>query len=171
MFFPWCLPGGTAQRTFSPVATPGLHHDEAMIYALAAAIIWGVEYSLLVRLLGTGISVSFLFLLQSLVSALMAGAICLAAGTIRPDCLKLTGDQGTLLLAALSTILFAAGNLMIARSIRSGNAVVTSFIEMSYPLIFIALSLALGWITRVEFRTMAGGLVVMAGVAILSMER
>lgn len=138
-----------------------------LTYAIAASAIWGFEYALLGRLLGDKLSPLFLLSLQSFVAALTTGVVCAVSGTLRTESAFLTQDGSTLGLVVLSTVTFTLGNFMIAASIKEGNAVAAGFVEISYPLFIIAFSIALGWITHVDVRTIVGGLIVLAGVFVL----
>jgi drug/metabolite transporter (DMT)-like permease len=142
-----------------------------LVYAIAASALWGFEYALVGRILGDRFSPLFLVSLQMFVGAVTLGALALATGTLWQEGREVLADRTTVLLVLLSTLVFTAGNFMIAASIKEGNAVVAGFVEVSYPLFIVLASLALGWGGQFGWRTIAGGLIVLAGVMLLQSDQ
>ena len=116
-----------------------------LVYALLAAALWGFEYAIVGRVLdgadfrgfacgdpdggrGRGARDRRVYLWR-------AGSGCFG---------HIDGPR-TCTTILLAIAVFTAGNLMIAISIKEGNAVLAGFIEISYPLFIILFSLMLGW--------------------------
>jgi len=136
-----------------------------LIYALGAAILWGVNYSVSGRLLERGISPFTLFLLDLLFGLLTIGGIVIATGKTRaiPAEIRSLGPNWPMLLLVM-TCATAAGLLSFV-AIGAKNATLASFIEISYPF-FVAL---FAWLffreTQLNLPTILGGCLILAGVA------
>jgi drug/metabolite transporter (DMT)-like permease len=142
-----------------------------LVYAVAASALWGFEYALVGRILGDRFSPLFLVSLQMFVGALTLGALAVATGTITSEGRVALGERGTVGLILLSTVVFTLGNFMIAASIKEGNAIIAGFVEISYPLFIVLASLAFGWSGQIGWRTIVGGLIVLAGVMLLQTDQ
>src|SRR5215475_3397702 len=111
-----------------------------IVYALAAAIIWGIRYAARGRVIERGLTtlVSYVLSLQN---------YCI-----------------WLLVAVVSS---AAGWLLIYIAIGEKNATLASFIEISYPF-FVAL-FAWVFFREIQFnwQTLVGGALILGGVAVV----
>lgn len=141
-----------------------------LVYALGAAALWGLEYALVERILGERYSPLVLVSLQMLVGAVVLGALALRGGALPRELGLALSHRGDTLLILLSTLVFTAGNYLIAKSIDEGNAVVAGFVEISYPAFIILFSLALGWGHALGWRTVLGGAIVLAGIMLLKQD-
>ena len=142
-----------------------------LAYALAASALWGFEYAIVGRILGDRLSPLSLVSIQMAVGSLGLGVIAWATGALRRDVSVVSGDQALFWLVLASILVFTLGNLMIAVSIKEGNAVLAGFVEISYPLFIIFFSVLLGWGASLGPRTVFGGLVILVGVLILKSEQ
>lgn len=136
-------------------------------YAVGAAITWGLEYALLDRILGGKVSPVFLRTLQMLAGFLAFGIAACASGKLVEDAQQAIADRGTLFLIAISLCTFSLANLLIALSIRDGNALLAGLVEMSYPIFIVMFSLLLFGAMHVTAHTVAGGGLIMLGIAVL----
>ncbi|MEO8205989.1 MAG: DMT family transporter [Chthoniobacterales bacterium] len=138
-----------------------------IFFALAAAIIWGVNYAASGRVLSRGMSPATLFFLDMLfgllaVCGLLAcmGKLGRVAGEVR----MLGGDVFWLVVAMCCS---TAAGLLIFMAIEGRNATVASLIEISYPL-FVAL---FAWLffreLQFNWQTAVGGMLILVGVFIV----
>ena len=141
-----------------------------LLYALTAAALWGLEYALVERILGERYSPLVLVSLQMLVGAVVLGTLALRSGGVQKELGLALSNRGDMALILLSTLVFTAGNYMIAKSIDEGNAVVAGFVEISYPVFIILFSLALGWGHAISWRTVLGGVIVLCGIMLLKQD-
>ena len=138
-----------------------------IVYALAAAIIWGVSYAASGRVIERGMTPLVFFLLYtSFGAAAAATALALLgkAGTLFSEVRALGEDWVWLAVAVVSS---AAGGLLIYIAIGEKNATLASLIEISYPF-FVAV---FAWLffreTQFTFSTILGGVLILGGVGVV----
>lgn len=137
------------------------------VYALSAAVIWGVSYAASGRAIERGVSPLVFFFLYAVVGALIGlGGLALTgkAGSISSEVRQLGGDWPWLLIAVVTS---GVGALLIYMAIGEKNATVASLIEISYP-VFVAF---FAWLffreTQFNMATVFGGGMIIAGVAVV----
>ena len=138
-----------------------------IVYALAAAIIWGISYAASGRVIERGITPLVFFFLYTLFgAAAAAGALTLTGktGTLLSEVRGLGTDWIWLVVAVVSS---AAGGLLIYMAIGEKNATLASLIEISYPF-FVAV---FAWLffreTQFNWPTILGGILILGGVAVV----
>jgi drug/metabolite transporter (DMT)-like permease len=138
-----------------------------IVYALAAAIIWGISYAASGRVIERGITPLVFFFLYTLFgAAAAAGALTLTGktGTLLSEVRGLGTDWIWLVVAVVSS---AAGGLLIYMAIGEKNATLASLIEISYPF-FVAVFV---WLffreTQFNWPTILGGILILGGVAVV----
>lgn len=137
------------------------------VYALSAAIIWGISYAASGRVIERGIPPIVFFTLYAAVATAMGLAALLATG--RLGMLFRTGQAigDDLLWLVIAVVTSGVGALLIYLAIGEKNATLASLIEISYP-VFVAF---FAWLffREVQFNlwTIVGGALVLAGVAIV----
>jgi drug/metabolite transporter (DMT)-like permease len=138
-----------------------------IVYALAAAIIWGVSYAASGRVIERGMTPLVFFLLYTVFGAGAAGGALALAGktwTLFSEIRALGADWVWLVVAVVSS---AAGGLLIYMAIGEKNATLASLIEISYPF-FVAV---FAWLffreTQFNWSTILGGLLILGGVAVV----
>ena len=138
-----------------------------IVYALAAAIIWGISYAASGRVIERGITPLVFFFLYTLFgAAAAAGALTLTGktGTLLSEVRALGTDWVWLVVAVVSS---AAGGLLIYMAIGEKNATLASLIEISYPF-FVAV---FAWLffreTQFNWPTILGGILILGGVAVV----
>jgi drug/metabolite transporter (DMT)-like permease len=138
-----------------------------IVYALAAAIVWGISYAASGRVIERGITPLVFFFLYTLFgAAAAAGALTLTGktGTLLSEVRGLGTDWIWLVVAVVSS---AAGGLLIYMAIGEKNATLASLIEISYPF-FVAV---FAWLffreTQFNWPTILGGILILAGVAVV----
>lgn len=136
-----------------------------LIYALGAAILWGINYSVSGRVLERGVSPSTLFLLDLVFGLLAIGGFVLAAGKSRNVVAEVRslGPDWPLLLVVMGCV--TAAGLLSFMAISAKNATLASLIEISYPL-FVAF---FAWLFFREVQwnwpSILGGCMILGGVA------
>ena len=131
-----------------------------IVYALAAAIIWGISYAASGRVIERGITPLVFFFLYTFFGAAAAAIALVVSGKFR----SLQNDWIWLLVAVISS---AAGGLLIYIAIGEKNATLASLIEISYPF-FVAL---FAWVffreIQFNWQTLVGGALILGGVAVV----
>lgn len=137
------------------------------VYALSAAVVWGISYAASGRALERGVSPLTFFFLYTLVGCLAAaGWMALTGKTSAvPGELRQLGPDWIWL--AIAVITSAAGALLIYIAIGEKNATVASLVEISYPL-FVAF---FAWLffreTQFNPATIVGAILVLGGVTVV----
>jgi drug/metabolite transporter (DMT)-like permease len=138
-----------------------------MVYALAAAIIWGISYAASGRVIERGMTPLVFFFLYTFFGATAAATALVVsgkAGALGSEFRSLEGDWVWLLVAVISS---AAGGLLIYMAIGEKNATLASLIEISYPF-FVAL---FAWLffrdVQFNWQTLVGGVLILAGVTVV----
>jgi len=138
-----------------------------ILYALAASLCWGMSYAASGPLLRKGLSPLVFFLGYSLFGFLGALLVMLFTGRIFTF-LK----SNTLTSADLSWFLFsiagsALGAYLTYAAMGAKNATLASLIEISYPLFVVLFAWLFFHQMEMHPITIAGGLLVLAGVAVI----
>jgi drug/metabolite transporter (DMT)-like permease len=138
-----------------------------IVYALAAAVVWGISYAASGRVIERGMTpLGFFFLYTFFGAAAAAGALTLMGktGTLFSEVRGLGEDWVWLAVAVVSS---AAGGLLIYVAIGEKNATLASLIEISYPF-FVAL---FAWLffreTQFTWSTLLGGVLILGGVGVV----
>lgn len=138
-----------------------------LLYALSAAIIWGVSYAASGRAIERGVSPLVFFTLYAIVGAIMGVSALTATGklTTFPDEIRAVGKDWIWLVIAVITS--GIGALLIYMAIGEKNATLASLIEISYPL-FVAF---FAWLffreTQFNAATIAGAVLIISGVGVV----
>lgn len=138
-----------------------------IVYALAAAIIWGISYASSGRVIERGMTpLVFFFLYTFFGAAAAVTALTLTGktGAIFSEIRALGQDWVWLAVAVVSS---AAGGLLIYIAIGEKNATLASLIEISYPF-FVAV---FAWVffreTQFTWSTILGGVLILGGVGVV----
>ena len=138
-----------------------------IVYAVSAAVIWGISYSACGRIIQRGMTPLAFYFCASVFSTLVT-AIALSAmgklGSVLGEVKGLGADWKWFVIALLAS---AAGTLLIYIAIGAKNATLASLIEISYPL-FVAI---FAWLffreTQFNLSTILGGACIIGGVGIV----
>lgn len=137
------------------------------VYALLAAVIWGISYAASGRAIERGISPLLFFFLYAgsgTIISLLALAVTGKAASIGSEIRGIGSDWGWLVVAIVTS---GIGGLLIYMAIGEKNATIASLIEISYPL-FVAF---FAWLffreTQFNLATALGGLMIMGGVVVV----
>ncbi len=137
------------------------------VYALSAAVIWGISYAASGRAIERGVSPLVFFFLYTVIGALMSFGALAATGRvagISSQIRQIGPDWPWLILAVVTS---GIGALLIYMAIGEKNATLASLIEISYP-VFVAF---FAWLffreTQFNSSTILGGVLIIAGVGIV----
>ena len=139
-----------------------------LLYALGAAIIWGVNYAVSGRLLERGMSPQTLFLVDLIFGTLAVGLLISLSGRWPATILELRQARPEILWLVIAVAAATAAGLLIFMSIEAKNATVASLIEVTYPLFTAFFAWVLFRQTTLNTATIIGGLLIFAGVLIVA---
>lgn len=139
-----------------------------LLYAVVAAMLWGLNYSLNERVFEKEVAPSTLLVFQALAGMLIAGLV--GFRNIPGDLKAVAADRATLGFAVAALFSYGLGNLMISLSIQAKNATVAGLVELSYPIFTVAFSYLLFKKWHLNGMGMAGGLLIMVGVALVGLS-
>ena len=138
-----------------------------IVYAFAAAIIWGISYAASGRVIERGMTPLVFFFLYTFFGATAAFvtiALMGKAGTLLAEIRILGADWVWLVVAVVTS---AAAGLLIYIAIGEKNATIASLIEISYPF-FVAV---FAWLffREIQFNwlTVLGGVLILGGVGVV----
>src|ERR1700722_2172834 len=139
-----------------------------LAYALIAAVIWGLNYTLEERVFKFQISPLTLLAGQAWLAAfLFTGLACIF--NLKRDVVTLiTHRADALYLFLIAVVVAAAGNFFIAISIQAKNATFAALIEESYPLFTVLFTFLLFKENYLTPGVIMGGALIIAGVVIIT---
>src|SRR5437899_2412878 len=126
------------------------------MYAVLAALLWGLDYSLTGQVLQS-ISLPTLLAIELLSGFVLMTAISLLSANYSTDLAELVGSKRALFLVCLIVIAFNCANSLIVLSIGAKNPTVSSLVEISYPLFVAGFSWVLFRQGNLNFGGMLGG--------------
>jgi drug/metabolite transporter (DMT)-like permease len=138
-----------------------------LLYSFSTAILWGLGYLLAERVMAQGIQPSFLILCQALIVIPFYFVIAYFSNDIYSGLSILKTNKQVLLFTIFAAFTVLGGNLLILTAITYKNAVLTSMIEISYPLFIIIFSWLLFKDVQITLWTAIGGLFIFIGSCIL----
>ena len=137
------------------------------IYALGAAVLWGLQYATIEQLLKT-IPSPLLTLSYTVALALTnLGVFAWFRFELDLEQFRNYWTAKNLLLFGLVVLVGCASTFLIFAAIAQGNATKASIIEITYPLFVAMLSLLLYQEHALNRQTLIGGLVIFSGVIIV----
>jgi drug/metabolite transporter (DMT)-like permease len=139
-----------------------------LLYALGAALIWGINYAVSGRLLEKGMSPQTLFFIDMVFGSLAMAAFLTLTGRWSTTFLELRSAQPDLKWLILAVVAAASAGLLIFMSIEAKNATVASLIEVSYPLFTAFFVWAFFRQNTINVATVIGALLIFVGVVIVA---
>ena len=137
------------------------------VYALLAALIWGISYAASGRVIERGVSPLVFFSLYAVMAATLGfGALALTGrlGTLSSEVKAIGGDWPWLVIAMVTS---GVGALLIYMAIGEKNATLASLVEISYPL-FVAF---FAWLffreTQFNLPAVLGGTMILTGIVVI----
>lgn len=138
--------------------------SSGFLFAISAAIAWGLVYVLSERVLKELNPLTLLFLYGVVTAVVLLPFILTGHIDLRPF---VSGTRPVLTLVLASVLLTVIANFLILVSIEKLGATTAAFIEISYPL-FAALFVFLFFSTLPTIGTVIGGLLILVGAAVIS---
>jgi len=139
-----------------------------VLYASAAAVLWGASYFLYEQLLHRGMAVSTILFFGAAINALAYAVWAFTSGTLSRDVETLKkASTDTAMLSGI-IVLTGIANVLFFLSMRLKNATLSGLIEITYPL-FTAL---FAWIflreAQMSVGAFVGAFLIMLGVICVS---
>lgn len=132
------------------------------IYAILAAILWGLHYSLCEKI-GYRISLLTLLALEMILGAILMGGYAYFT-TLKTDVATLWTSPSLMRLTGFELIIVVLANVAIVLSIQSKNATTSGLIELSYPLFTILFTWVLFNVHHLNLATVIGSILIALGV-------
>ena len=141
--------------------------EKWVIYAVAAAMLWGASYAASGPILRSGMSPLIFYFYYSLVGAVMAFVLLISRGKVGSVLLPLR-ELGTLRGWFVFSLLAASlGALMTYMAIGAKNPTLASLIEISYPFFVVLFSWLFFRDLQLNLMTFVGGFLVVSGISII----
>ena len=138
-----------------------------LVYALSAAVIWGISYAASGRVIEKGVSPLSFFFVYALAGAIGGAAALALTGRFAAVPQELRGLGSDWIWYVVAIISSTVGAILIYMAIGEKNATLASLIEISYPL-FVAF---FAWLffreTQLNLPTLGGAAMILAGVGIV----
>lgn len=138
-----------------------------IVYALSAAVLWGVSYAASGRAIERGMTPLAFFFCYALFGVVAAGVALAATGKMPGVAAEVRGLGSDWVWLAVAVVTSAAGALLIYMAIGEKNATLASLIEISYPF-FVAV---FAWVffreTQLTVPIALGGLMILGGVTVV----
>lgn len=140
------------------------------IYALIAAVMWGLGYVISEKLLRIGMTPAFMMVISNILMLPFLIAITAYVDHGKGQWHMFFSSKEMIWLTLVMGALVIGGNLLILTSINEKNATLASLIEITYP-IFTCL---FAWIflkeTQINWTQAAGGLLIFSGVCLIYLK-
>ena len=137
-----------------------------LTYAILAAILWGLNYTLAERLLNS-ISPTTLLAFEMLVGTISFFIVSWFFN-LKKDVALISAEPSVLFLLIAEIVVVLLANLLIVYSIQAKNATVAGFVELIYPLFTILFTWLIFHENHVSLPVVIGGGLIMIGVYMIS---
>jgi len=134
------------------------------LYAVAAAVLWGLNYTLTERLLKS-LSTATVLLAAALGGLVVSVTMGLVGGGFRRDLALLASGGREAWWLAASVAVYLTANLCILASVRGSNATLAAVVETTYPLFTVVFAWLLFREMQATPATLLGAVLIIAGVA------
>ncbi len=139
-----------------------------LFYALAAAVIWGINYAVSGRLLERGLSPQTLFFIEMVFGTLALSLLITVTGRWPGTITEMRAIQPQLPWLIVAITASISAGLLIFMSIEAKNATVASLIEVTYPLFTAFFAWVLFRQNTINAATLIGALLIITGVVIVA---
>lgn len=136
------------------------------IYALSAAILWGLTYAFDGQIY-KHISVVTSLAIVSLLTFVVTSALAYHFGSLQEDLTTIASSKRILWLVIFGAITFLAAEILIGVSISHKNATLAGLVEISYPFFIAAFSFLVFREQQMNAVVLVGGLLIFAGVSVI----
>lgn len=140
-----------------------------LIIAAAAAVIWGLNYSLDEKIFQLQVSPLTLLAFQCWLGALVFSVLSFIT-TGKTDLTILSTNRTALWLSIASIIAVNAGIYLIAASIQAKNATLASLVEQTYPIFTVFFTYVLFNVSHLTRNVVIGGVLILLGAIIIAFE-
>jgi|SRR5579885_891276 drug/metabolite transporter (DMT)-like permease len=137
-----------------------------LVYAILAAVLWGLNYAIAERILHN-ISTVTLLALEMLIGGLLFLIISYFTH-LKTDLYLLSTQLKIFWLTLIEIIIVLAANFFIVSSIRGKDATVAGIVELIYPLFTILFTWILFRENHVNTQVIIGGGLILLGVFVIS---
>lgn len=137
------------------------------IYAITAAVFWGINYSLAEKI-GERISLISLLAMEMALGAILVGIYAYFT-SLKTDLTALWTDPTLMKLTVIEIIIVMLANVAIVLSIQSKNATTAGLIELSYPLFTMLFTWLLFHEHHLNLATIIGSILIGLGVVCVSL--
>jgi len=137
-----------------------------IVYAVLAAVLWGLNYSVAERVL-KDISPVTLLALEMLGGGILFLGLSFILN-LKSDYINIFRSGSTFTWVTLEVITVIIANFFIVYSIQAKNATVAGLVELMYPIFTIMFSWFLFKYYHVNLPVLVGGSLIMIGVTIIS---
>ncbi len=129
------------------------------IYAIAAAVVWGLAYAIDEKILHTVSPLTLLFINSLLATLVLLPFVLMDNGPIKK---VISSGRTSLLIILAAFVLLTLGNFLVYSGISYLGASTASIIEIAYPIFVVAFSFFLfGSVPNIYF--LIGGLLILLG--------
>lgn len=139
-----------------------------LVYAIAAAIIWGLSYTLDGKILENGISPLVLLAAQCMFGAIVFTTLSYFYSSPNLWSTLTAKNNNNLWLFICTVIVVNLGSFLIVLSMQAKNSTVAALIELAYPLFTILFTFLLFKENYLNKVTAIGGSLVLLGVMIIA---
>jgi len=137
-----------------------------IIFALSASVLWGLSYVLFEQIYRKISVVTSLAIVCFIMMVVMLIASCFT-GVLKPDLATLGSSRKLMWLFAGGTATAIFADLFIALSITNKSATLAGLVEISYPIFIALFAYLLYKEHQINLGTLAGGLLIFTGVALV----
>ena len=139
-----------------------------LLYALGAAVIWGINYAVSGRLLERGVSPATLFLVDLVFGLVAMVALISLTGRWNATVTELHDARADTFWLIVAAVAATSAGMLIFLSIEAKNATLSSLIEVTYPLFTAFFAWILFRQATINLATLIGAALIFIGVLIVA---
>ena len=136
-----------------------------LVYAILAAAMWGLNYTLAERIL-SNISVTTLLAIEMFIGAIIFFIASLFLD-IKNDIAIIISQPNMMIILIAEIIVVLSANALIAYSIQAKNATFAGLIEVMYPIFTIIFTWLIFKDNQISMKLLLGGGLIIAGATML----
>jgi drug/metabolite transporter (DMT)-like permease len=137
--------------------------ETGFIYAIGAAVIWGLMYSLHQKVLYSVEPMTLLFIYSAMIAVGLLPVLFFKAGLVG----KALMNKEVLYIVIFSSCLSIIANFLIFSGIKSSNAAIISMIEIAYPFFVVMFSYIIFKATPNFYFFLGGALIFVGSIIII----
>jgi drug/metabolite transporter (DMT)-like permease len=138
-----------------------------LIYAICAAVLWGLNYSLSEKILHNDISPQTLLALQMSIGGI-AYLLISYATSLKKDVLLILSSRYLLILLVAELVAAIIANYFISMSIKAKDATLAGLVEQSYPIFTVIFTWLLFKESYLTPGVIIGSLMIIFGIVIVA---